>query len=105
MSQLTGVYIIFNDKDVTIEDFRINCLVPLCGTRKSHRVLQQFLYCVSASHGSSIARERLERQTQSGFKYINYNGFGVRLLVRCNYFDSFCEIIIVEYGKATSYPP
>ena len=105
MSQLTGIFIVFEGKDVTIEDFRIHCLVPLCGTRKSYKVLQQFLYCISASHGSTTARERLEREDQLGFKYIQYNDLGIRLLVRCNYFDSFCEAIIVEYGKATNHPP
>lgn len=105
MAGLTGLFFVLNGKDISIEEFRERCLAPFCGTRQSYEVLQQFTYCVSACHGSSIARERLERQGQLGFKYIEYNYLGVQLLVRCNHFDEFCEIIIVEYGKAPNHPP
>lgn len=105
VSKLKNYVIMFNGEDITTEDFRIHCLAPLCGVRKSKKVLQQFLYRVAACTESCLARERLEHHDHLGIKYILFDECGVHLRVRCNYYDTFCEIIIVEYGSSTDYPP
>ncbi len=102
---IQGYYIYVSGEELYAEEFRERYLVPLCGSRKSYRILQAIIDTVVACSQSELARERLEYVDERGLKYINYSGFGVHLLLRCNYCDDICDIIVVECERKSPDPP
>lgn len=105
MVRLKGFFIFVDGKELSAEEFRTRCIVPLCGTRNSHKVLQDIVCQVAACNESKIARKRIEYVDELGLRYINYICYGVHLLLQCNYYDNICDIVVVECEKGTSHPP
>lgn len=102
---LKGFYIFLEGEEVSTDVFRSRCLVPLCGTRKSRKVLQEVMYQIAICNECAMARERLQYQSSEGFNYLEFNRDGIYLLLSCRYNDNVCDVHVIEYAKKAPTPP
>lgn len=99
---LTGYTLRYNNSKLSIEDFREQFLIPLCGIEASFKVLEVFHYQIFSVNNNRLARSILIQYDFDGREYLSFTEEGIYLKAYCKYLDKTFDVNIVECRCVTS---
>ncbi len=87
------------------EKFRVNFILPICGEKRSHKVVNNVCYQLFCLSASKEVRDSLTSNCENDIFCIEYIDYGICIHLQCCYFDKVCIATVVKCEGVGSQPP